>query len=113
MHPLRRFEIVHKDTEVRSYAVETDAPSDLKCPRREEDNVLEAALDGAGANLSISVECDRSPIARGRFLSCQIWVLGSNGAEKWHRKMLREQQSELQLLTSFHNIHRLTSVEGQ
>ncbi len=40
-------------------------------------------------------------------------VLGSNGAEKWHREMLREQQSELQLLTSFHNIHRLTSVEGE
>jgi hypothetical protein len=40
-------------------------------------------------------------------------VLGSNGAEKWHREMLREQQSELQLLTRFHNIHRLTSVEGE
>src|SRR5690348_8948046 len=40
-------------------------------------------------------------------------VLGSNGAEKWHREMLREQLSELQLLTSFHNIHRLTSVEGE
>jgi hypothetical protein len=29
------------------------------------DEVLDAALDGAGANLSISIECDRSPIARG------------------------------------------------
>src|SRR5262249_32622075 len=28
------------------------------------DGVLDAALDGAGANLSISIECDRSPIAQ-------------------------------------------------